>query len=505
MTIKTTCKENESYSESKETIVGKRLISIVLALVVVVGVGGIWYYQQQTNVAHAAAANLQTATVTRGTLVATVAGAGNINAPQETNLSFQLTGVPITTVSVKVGDKVKAGDVLAEEDNSDLQFALRSAQAQLSSAQANLSKLQQPPLAADVAADQAAVASAQSAYNVAVNKNNHAPDQLLQAKAALDKADAALQQAQAAYNAVAWRPSSQTQTQAAALASATSDYEAAKATYNLALTDINDSAVKSAAQALSTAQDNLTKLTQPATPQDIAVAQASVDSAQVAVDQANRNLDQAKIIAPFAGTVGAVNYVQGQLSPANTQSAVITLVNMDNLQTQITVSEVDITKVKVGQVVDMSFDALGGQSFPGKILSIGPVGTVTSGVVNYVVTVALTKPNAAVMPGMTATASITVDQRQDVLMVPNRAVKTQGNQHVVTLLFEGNQIPAIVKTGLTNDTNTEILSASSANGQAVQLQEGDTLVLNPTTTTTSGGLRGGGGNPLGALTGFGGR
>ena len=354
----------------------KTLIYIVLALVVVAGVGGVWYYQQQASVAHAAAANLQTATITRGTLVASVSGAGNISAPQETNLSFQLTGVPITKVNVVVGDKVNAGDVLATEDNSDLQFALRSAQAQLASAQASLAKLQQPPLAADVAADKATVASAQAAYNVAVNKNNHAPDQLLQAKAALDKATAALQEAQAAYNLVAWRPSSQTLTQQAALAAATSDYEAAQATYNLALTDINDSAVKSAAQALSSAQAALVTLTQLATPEDIAVAQASVDSAQVAVDQANRNLQQAEIIAPFSGTVGAVNYVQGQLSPASDQSAVITLVNMDNLQTQITVSEVDITKVQVGQTVNISFDALNGQSFPGKIVSIGPVGTV---------------------------------------------------------------------------------------------------------------------------------
>jgi HlyD family secretion protein len=476
--------------------VAKRVISIVLALVVIAGVGGVWYYQQQTNVAHAAAANLQTATVTQGTLVASVAGAGNINAPQETNLSFELTGVPITKVNVVVGDKVKAGDVLAEEDNSQLQFALRSAQAQVSTAQANLAKLKAPPLAADVSADQAAVASAQTAYNVAVNKNNHAPDQLLQAKAALDKADAALQQAQAAYNLVAWRPSSQTQTQAAALASATSDYEAAKATYDLALTDINDSGVKSAAQALSSAQDALVKLTQPPTPEDVAVAQASVDSAQVAVDQANRNLQQAQIIAPFAGTVGAVNYVQGQLSPANTQTPVITLVNMDNLQTQISISEVDITKVKVGQAVDLTFDAISGRTFPGKIASIGPVGSVTSGVVNYLVTVALTKPDPAIMPGMTASASIAVAQAQNVLLVPNRAVKTVGTRHIVTILFEGNEVPVIVQTGLTNDTDTEIVSASAANGQAVKLQAGDTLVLNPTTTTTTRGGFGGGGGVL---------
>ncbi len=469
----------------------RRTLILILILVVLVGAGGYYIYQQQANSARAAAvANRQTATLTRGTLVATVSSAGNISAPQQTNLSFQLSGVPITKISVAVGDKVKAGDVLALEDDSDLQFALRSAQANLASAQASLDKLKQPPLQADVDAAKAAVTSAQSAYNVAVTKNGHAPDQILAAKAAVDKAAVALQQAQAAYNNIAWRSDAPNSSQAAALQSATIDYQSAVASYNLALTDINDSGVKSAAQGLSQAQDSLAKLLQPAAPQDLTQAQASVDSAQVSVDQATRKLDQAKIIAPFAGTVAAVNYVEGQLSPAGSSTPVIALVNMDNLQTQLTVSEVDIPKVQMGQQVDLSFDALGGQTFPGKIVSIAPVGTVTQGVVNYLVTVSLTKPEAQIKPGMTATASIVVAQRNNVLMVSNRAVRTQGNQRVVTILYEGKEIPVVVQTGLTNDQNTEILSARSADGTAVQLQDGDTVVLN-TTTSTTGGNRGG--------------
>jgi HlyD family secretion protein len=473
----------------------KRTLILILILIAAVGVGGYYLYQQQTKSALAAAvANRQTATIAHGTLVATVAGAGNISAPQQTNLNFQLSGVPITKVNVQVGDKVKAGDVLAQEDDSDLQFAVRSAQANLTSAQASLDKLRQPPLAADVDAAKAQVASAQSAYNVAVNKNNHAPDQLLQAKAALDKATAALQLAQAAYDAVAWRSDAANSSQAATLASATADYHSAQATYNLALTDINDSGVKSAAQALSSAQDALAKLTQPPTSQDVAVAQASVDSAQVSVDQAKRKLDQAKIMAPFDGTIAAVNFVVGQLSLASSTTPVMALVNMNNLQTQLTISEVDISKLQMGQQVNLSFDALGGQAYPGKIISIAPVGTVTQGVVNYTVTVALTKPDAQIRPGMTATASVVVAQRDNVLMVSNRAVRTQGNQRVVTILYEGKEIAVLVQTGLTNDQNTEITSARSADGQAVTLQDGDTVILNP--TTTSGNNRGGPGGNL---------
>ncbi len=471
----------------------KRNLVITLIVLVLVAAGVAVFYQQQAAKA-ASTPTFQTAQVSRGTLVATVSGAGNIAAPQQSNLNFQLTGVPITKINVQVGQQVKAGDVLAEVDNSNLQFALRTAQSSLTSAKAKLDALKQPPAAADLAAAQAQVASAQSAYNAAVAKNNHAPDQLMVAKATLDKAQATLQQAQAAYDAIAWRDNAGSSTQAATLAAATADYQAAIANYNLAVVGINDSAVKAAAQQLSSAQDSLAKLTQPPLPTDIEQAQASIDSAQVQVDQAQRNLDEAKIIAPFDGTVAAVNYVVGQLAPSGSGSTTpaITLVNMSNLQTQITVSEVDIPKVKVGQTVQLSFDALGGQAFPGKIVSVAPVGTVTQGVVNYVVTVALTKPDQQIMPGMTATANIVVAQRDNALMVPNRAIRTVGNQKILTILSEGKQIPLQVQTGLNNDTDTEIVSAS-ANGTQVQLQDGDVVVLNPTTTTGNNRVPGGGG------------
>ncbi len=482
----------------------RKNILIVLILLVLIGAGGFFIYQeQQRSAVQAISISRQTTTVTRGTLVATVSGAGNLYAPQQTNLNFQLTGVPITKVNVQVGDKVKSGDVLAQVDDSDLQFALRNAQAQLSSAQANLEKAKLPPLASDIAADQSAVASAQSAYNVAVTKSAHASDSIASAKAALDNAKASLDQAQSAYDKISWRSDAGMSSQALALQTATNNYTSALAAYNLALTDVNDSAVTSAAQALAQAQANLATLTQPATAQDLAVAQASVDTGQTAVDQAKRNLLQAQIVAPFDGTVAAVNYVIGQLSVNSNTTPMVTLVNLDNLQTQITISEVDIAKVKMDQQVKLTFDALSGKSFPGKIVSISPVGTITSGVVNYIVTVALTKPDSSIMPGMTSEANITVAEHDNGLMVPNRAVRTQGNRKLLTILFEGNEIPLVVQTGLTNDQNTEILSATGTDGQTVSLQDGDTVVLNPT-TTTGGNTRGvPGGNPLGGFLGGG--
>ena len=167
--------------------------------------------------------------------------------------------------------------------------------------------------------------------------------------------------------------------------------------------------------------------------------------------------------------------------------------NTGDLETQISLSEVDVSQVKPGQDVQLSFDALGGRSFPGQVLSVSPLGTITQGVVNYNVNIGLTNPDPAILPGMTAQANIIIAQRPDALIAPNRAIRTQGNRRMITLLHEGQEIPLYVQTGLVNDTSTEIVSATMAStGQQVQLEEGDTVVLN-TTTTTTGANRGPGG------------
>jgi hypothetical protein len=86
-----------------------------------------------------------------------------------------------------------------------------------------------------------------------------------------------------------------------------------------------------------------------------------------------------------------------------------------------------------------------------------------------------------------------IDQRADALLAPNRALKTQGNQRTLTLMYEGKEIPLLVKTGLSGEAFTEILSATTTSGTAVNLQAGDTVLVNSTTTSsnTSQAFRGG--------------
>lgn len=533
----------------------RNLIIGGLVLFVVVGAGIFYWFQQQQGAAIRAVAQRQTATLTRGELTATVSGAGNISAPQQASLNFGLNGVRITRVNVKIGDQVKAGDLLAQADDTPLQEALKTAEANLASARANLEALQSPPTAEELQAAEAQVASAQANYDAAVaslkalqeppsadkvkaaqlqlasaqaayeeaaQKFALSNDQITVARASLEKARLALQSAQAAYNAIAWRDDAPNSAQAAALQQATIDYEAAQANYNLTLTSINDAALKQAEQALvqarlnldtllagptadqlasakaavhnaeqslAQAKLNLETLKRGPTAEQLAAAQATLQAAQANYEAAKRNLEQAKIIAPFDGTIAGVNIAVGLLTGANTPAMV--LVNLQDLEIKVNLSEVDIAQVKPGQQVRLTFDALGGRTFSGKVLSISPLGTTTQGVVNYMVTIGLTRPDPAILPGMTASASIIVAQRQNVLLAPNRAVRTQGTRRTLTLLFEGREIPVLVQTGLTGDQYTEIVSAATTDGQPIQLQEGDTVVLT-TTTTQPGGFGPGG-------------
>jgi multidrug efflux pump subunit AcrA (membrane-fusion protein) len=152
-----------------------------------------------------------------------------------------------------------------------------------------------------------------------------------------------------------------------------------------------------------------------------------------------------------------------------------------------------VNKARAGQNVQVTLDAVPDATLQGTVTQIAPAGTISSGVVNYPVTIALTNITDTVKTGMTANLGIVVDQRDDVLTVPNRAVRTVGKQKTVTVLFEGQQIQVPVQTGLSSDTATEIISG---------LKEGDTVVLSTTTTrsTNGGGMMmgpGGGGPPPG--------
>ncbi len=435
-----------------------------------------------TASAASSAPRVQTTTVQRGNLVATVNAAGNISAPEEATMAFSASG-RVAKVPVQVGDQVKKGQLLMQLDTADLDLALKTAQGNLTSAQANYDSTQ-ANLQFALKTAQANLTSAQANFDSAKAKNTTNPDQLIVAKSALDKANAALQTAQANYNAVAWRADISASQQAAALASATADYNSAMANYRITVAGINDTALRTAQASLDNANVSLQQAQKNLDTQ-LKTAQATLDNAKISVDVAQRNLDKASIYAPFDGLVSAVNFSAGDSAGSGTA---VSMVDLSNLQVKLTIAEIDVAKIKINQTAQMTIDALPNKTYNAKVIAIGPVGTVTQGVVNYPVTVLITNADQDIKPGMTANLAVQVDRRDNVLVVPTRAVRSQGNQKTVTVLYKGQTILVPITTGLSNDTQIEITSG---------LQEGDVLALNQ--TTTSGSTRGLGGLGGGAI------
>jgi HlyD family secretion protein len=134
----------------------------------------------------------------------------------------------------------------------------------------------------------------------------------------------------------------------------------------------------------------------------------------------------------------------------------------------------------------MSFDAILGKQYNGKVVQVAKTGTTTQGVVNYMVTVEITDHDQSVLPGMTAAVNVVVTQLNDVLQVPNRTIRLRDGQRIVYVLRSGNPVSIQIKVGATSETNSQVVSGD--------LKAGDDIILNPPSDTNTNGpafIRGG--------------
>lgn len=429
-----------------------------------------------------AAEELATVAVTRGNLIATVLGSGNVAAEQTLNLVFQTSGT-VTDVLVKEGDLVQTGQVLARLDSRNAQLQVISAGSALASAQARLAQAQNGNARnEDILAAQAALTSARAAYDGALAAAETTDSQLRAAEAAMHKAQAARQQAQAAYDKVASAPNIAMLPQSLQLQQATIDEQQATANYrSLLQTAAKDAQarVDSAAAQLAQAQANLAKLTTPATASDLTIQQAAVSQAEAALKQAELALDNTALTAPFAGIVTQVNMVPGSL--ATTATPLLKLINRQPLHVDLKLTENDVAKVQLGQPVTVTIQSLGGWTTNGQVTFVAPAAENVNGVVTYIVRVSFADSDPRVRVGMTADLSIEVAHRENVLLVPNTALLPKGTQRVVQVPANGaatataaaKQITREIEvvTGLSDGTNTEILSGLSEGQEIIALPD----------------------------------
>jgi len=254
-------------------------------------------------------------------------------------------------------------------------------------------------------------------------------------------------------------------------------------------------ALKSAQEKLEDKKLTFEELKAGTDPLDIRSQENMVAQKEAVLTAAKEDLADCYIRAPFDGVIAEI----GKVKKGDSVSASTVLATFITKQkiAEISLNEVDAAKVKIGQKVTLTFDALPEVSISGRVFEVDTVGQATQGVVSYKVKIAFDTIVEEVKPGMSVTADIITDVKQDVLVLPNSALKSQAGTYYVELVEAPEEMkqqllanvsgailpqpPKIqsVEIGLSNDLSTEIVSG---------LKEGDIVVtstISPNTTQTS--------------------
>lgn len=489
-----------------------RRIMTIVAIIAVLGVGAYYVFGVRASEQESPFEILRETEVQRETVRATVSATGTIEPEALVTLTFGTTGT-VQQLIVERGQQVQAGDVLATLNSEELSLLLQQAQDALRIQELTLAQRQNTtPSDAALAAAQADIDAA--AGNLAIAQANveaaqaqvaQAQAQVAQLTAGADPGEIASAQANVTARnaeflairtqydeltnagvggvpeenlrrqrdaAQAALEAAQAQLESLQAGARPSDLQAAYAAVSSAQANVSsaEGSVLVAEANLARAEAAHAQLLEPPTEEELAVLEAQVESARTNVELAELRLEQAVIEAPISGKVANILIEAGE--QATPGAPAIVLVNENAYHIEVSVDEIDIDEIAVGQEVEVTLDALDDTVVTGQVADIAPVAAEGGGgVVTYQVTINIDPGDVELRPGMTANASIVVREVADVLIVPNWAVRLDresGEAYVNRLRADGTVEEVIVQTGLRNEQVSEVISG---------LDEGDTVVV----------------------------
>lgn len=494
------------------------LIALIIVLVILLIGGGLLTYRRLTR---PPAVQYTQVAATVGNLTVTVSGTGPVQAGAVYNLNFAASA-PIQTIDVHVGQQVTQGQQLATLDPTSLQDALNQAQNNVNAAQNGLN---------NASTNLSNVKSQQAA----VTDNAKLTEQTQLTNCALFGTPNAPGAGGGSGSGTGGKSGTPIATSTPG-ATPTPD-PTTVANCKQQVTDQYNQTVDQANIAIANASNQVTS------------AQQQLTSSQTALQTAQDNLKNATLTAPHAGVIEAINGMVGEnaggAGGANNSgsnsaaggtgssgsSPFIVLADASTLSVAAQVNEANIASVAVNQPAQFTVAAYPSQTFSATVASIDTLGQANSNVVTYLVDLAVDMHSIGsdhVYPGMTATVNITTAERISTLLVPSAALSfstvavqngelsasdlrslvrssgpVTGSRGIVVELQNGQLVPVLVTTGLTNGQEVEILSG---------LKEGDQVIIGQTggqnsTTGGNGGGRGiffGGGGGGGGFNGGGG-
>lgn len=396
---------------------------------------------------------LETAQVSRQTLVTSISGTGKVRPEQLETLQWTASS-HVGEGAVELGQEVKKGQIMLSLAETDLPIDILQARIDAASVEESLKNLP-----ADASLQRAQLQARISSTQLTLDN--------------LKKQLADLQ----ARVCTSWH-----------LADLQSRYDEAKSTYDQEPTQQNKSK-------MDLARNNLDFCDEAVIKQAIADLEAQIGNQQSSIQKdqedlqkikdgpdpvvkerlenqlaiAQKRMQAAEIRAPFDGVVTALYTLPGSVTAPGLKA--VQVADLSAFYIDVPVAEVDIPVVALGQEVDLVFDAFFTDTYHGKVTQIDKVGQEQAGVVNYNVTITMTDGIDKINPGMTAGVTIITEAKPNVLVVPSQAVKTVEGKSVVYILKDGTPQTVEVRVGAYSSESVEILEG--------ELQEGETLVLNP--------------------------
>ncbi len=466
-----------------------KILAWVLVIIVIAGAASGYYYYRTVYAAAPVATEtpVQTATVRRGSLVISATGTGTIIAAKELGVGFDESGV-LLELNVAVGDKVKQGDVLArlQTKNTEESIALAVSDAELSVvkyqqalddllnadmtldlAKAKMAVIDAQTTLTDVTAERermnyqrcldSAIESYEAQYLSALNayqqikeryNENYAPlsdndPERLNALASLYAAEERVQTALINYN---WCKGT------------ASESEIAEADANVALADAQ----------LKAAETEVARLENYPDPDDVALAQVQLDNAQAKLAEAKEAESIIELTAPFDGTILDISAIVGESIGTG---AIINLADLSQPTLEVYLDETDLNSVGVGYEIEVIFDALPDQTFPGTIVSVDPSLTSMQNVtavraIAQLDTISFAKPQNLPI-GLNASVEIIGSKAENALLVPVEALRElSAGKYGVFVMENGQPKLHVVEVGLMDYTYAEIISG---------LDEGDVV------------------------------
>jgi HlyD family secretion protein len=343
----------------------KKVTWAATAVILVLIGGGAWWWSQR---AKADDVSYRTAKLERGSLQATVSASGTVNPVKQVSVGTQVSG-QIKDIYVDFNSEVKAGQLIAIIDPETLEYRVRQAQADVDAARAAVLTAQ-----ANIAASNAAVSRAQLDIDEAkrdLERQQSLVDKQFVAQSVADKARA--------------------------------------------LVNTNLEQMKSAQAQLGVTQAQIKS------------AVANVQQREAALAQARIDLSRTKITSPVDGIVIKRAIEKGQTVASSLQSPELFVIaqNLSDMQVDASIDESDVGRIRNGQKATFTVDAFPGQTFEGEVRQVRKAAQNVANVVTYVAVVAFTNTGNKLLPGMTANVRLITDVRQDVLKVPNAAMRVR--------------------------------------------------------------------------------